>query len=193
MIAADCTRRRRERGTIRCPAMPAARAGPEPRSIRKPACFMSGRYRLPIARHHPQAGAVAGHLRLHRPSAVSAGTARTAAAQAAVRQHRRHRHELRRASLAHSSRPQRGDAVDPASSASASNLGLPIAQLGAGDQDGHDRRADGIFQRAALRAGAQSADPRPQQSSIRICGSTTRPAAKCWRRSSCRPTRPARR
>jgi len=29
--------------------------------------------------------------------------------------------------------------------------------------------------------------------SIRICGSTTRPPARCWRRSNCRPTPPARR
>ena len=32
--------------------------------------------------------------------------------------------------------------------------GIAFAQLGAGHEDGHDRRADGIFRPAALRAGA---------------------------------------
>ena len=59
--------------------------------------------------------------------------------------------------------------------------GIALAQLGAGDQDGHDRRADGILRPAALRAGTQYADQATSTIATRICGSMTRPAAKCWR------------
>ena len=71
--------------------------------------------------------------------------------------------------------------------------GIAVPQLGAGDQDGHDRRADGILQPAALRARAQSADTGPLQSRPASVGLRQDRAAKCWRRWNCRPTRPARR
>ena len=64
--AARCSRRRRSAARSRCRALPAARTGPAPRSIRKPACSMSGPTACPslITVRKPEPWRVL--VRLHR-------------------------------------------------------------------------------------------------------------------------------
>ena len=111
-----------------------------------------GTYRLPfvVTVRKPRPGEVI--VRLHRRIPLPAGTAWVAAAQAAIRKHRRHRHEHRRASLAHSRRARRAFSRDRTTRHPRATR-VPRSQLGAGDEDGDDRRADGLLRRAADRAG----------------------------------------
>ena len=95
---------------------------------------------------------------------------------------RRDRHEHRRPPLADSGRAWRAMSA--------------LQQLGIREQLGLPTRSwalitktvmivvqIGLFQRAALRAGATRRISRSATISIRIYGSMTRPLAKCWRRS----------
>ena len=153
-----------------------------------------------LRRH--RTGAVRGHGPASRgrgkaPTISSAKSnicrpARTAAAQAAVRQHRCDRHE-HRASIAGAFRSATATAM-----ASIRNLGIR-------ERLGLPGRSWALVTKTVLivvQMGYYSPPrfvPRWRRrssistTSIRICGSTTRPAAKCWRRSRCRRTPPARR
>ena len=112
--------------------------------------------------HRSQAETWRGFVRLHRRISLPAGTARAAAAQAAIRKHRRHRHEHRRASLAHSGRARRALSRNPATWHPRAAR-VSRSQLGAGDEDRDDRRADGLLRRPADRAGDRPAGQRSCQ------------------------------
>ncbi len=159
----------------RCPAMPAARAGRVPRSIRKPARSMSGRSACPL-RSFASRQPWQRHLRLHRRfrnicrgrAGCRCSSRRSAACVAIDMNTGEHRWRI----------PVGRSAAMP----SISKLGISgaiwdfrHAQLGAADQDGHGRRADGILQRRRFVRRGQSADSAISTIAIRICGSTTRP------------------
>ena len=104
----------------------------------------------------------------------------------------RHRHEQRRAPLADSGRARRGSS-------------RPFRQLGIRERLGFPSRSWALITKTVMivvQSGYFSAPRLPPGGtrriatstiSIRICGSTTRRPAKCWRRLRCRPTRSARR
>ena len=183
--AAAYLRRRRSAAPSRCPALPAAPAGPARRSIPIPACSMSA----PIARrryHYQKPEPWQGTYDfIGKTQYLFSGPTRSTAVEAAVRQHRRHRHEHRRAPLAHSGRPHQCHARRSAASVRGQS-GRAGAKLGADHQDGHGRRADGIFSAAALGARIQFSRSPTSSISIRICGSMTRRPAKSSPSSRCR-------
>ena len=163
----------------RCPALPAAPVGPERRSIRKPACFMSERSGLPSLVTDPQAVAPwQVYVRFHRciPQYLSGARGlpllkppfgSIVAIDMNTGEHR-WRIPVGRGDRMPSCIQQLGVRE---------RLGFPLPQLGAGDQDRPDRRSDGILRSAALRAGVDM-PIRDLMISIRICGSTTRPRGK---------------
>jgi quinoprotein glucose dehydrogenase len=109
-----------------------------------------------------QAAAVRIVLRFHRPAQLFAGAARATVAQTAVRKRGRDRHEQRRAALAHSGRARRADPCHQTTRHSRT-VGVSLAELDAGDQDRHDRGAEGLPGPGPFRAGPQFTDPRPVQ------------------------------
>jgi len=83
----------------------------------------------------------------------------------------------RRASLAHSGWAVRAFSHNPATWRPRTTR-VPRSQLGAGDEDGDDGRADGLLRRPADRAGDQPARSAIFSTSSRICGCTTRQPAQ---------------
>jgi quinoprotein glucose dehydrogenase len=151
-----------ERGTIQVPGVAGGGnwAGAGDRSRNRHALCRD----LPAAIRHfrSQAAVRRVDLRFHRRIPLFVGPTRDTAAQAAIRQHRRGRPEYRRASLADSDRPGRTDSADPATRGQGPAR-FPGSQLGAGDQDRHDRRAVRLFWYAAAGARRHAPDRRPQQ------------------------------
>ena len=71
MTAADCTRRRSQRGTIQVPGNAGGASWAGAAIDPETGMLYVGTQRLPTPHHDPQARAVARHLRLHRPAAIT--------------------------------------------------------------------------------------------------------------------------